>query len=514
MNLKRYGSADHIALPRSTPIKQCVSTAAIQNFIRQIEEDELELHSLIMVRNGHVVAEGQWAPYELEASHLLNSLSKSFTSTAIGMAIAEGLLSLDDSVISFFPEEVTPTIQANMSSLRVRHLLTMSTGHAVDTTPFMVGTDNWAKAFLEIPITHEPGTFFLYNTGATYMLSAILRKATGENLLDFLQPRLIEPLGMSGITSVTCPRGIHVGGFGMSMKTEDIAKFGLLYLQKGQWNGQRILSEKWVEEATASQIANGTDPNSDWAQGYGFQFWRCRHGAYRGDGAFGQFCIVLPEQNTVIAMTGGVMEMQSVLDVVWEHLLPGLQSGPANQDPKQQEHLGEMLNSLAYPLPSSKPSSPEAWKWSGKSYKVGPNEAGITEISFDFSGEDVVFSFRDREGEQLIRIRKEGWSENTIRIAGTVMRAKATGGWRMKNKWVMTLRFVETPFCDTWTCHFVNDSVKVSVERNVWVMPGLSTDGLLPELTGYQFADRDMWIGNGMGREEALSDFQDRSCHR
>ena len=137
------------------------------------------------------------------------------------------------------------------------------------------------------------------------MLSAIVQKATGKTVLDYLRPRLFEPLGIENPTWETSPQGISLGGYGLSIRTEDIARFGQLYLQKGKWQGKQLVPAAWVEAATARQTSNGSNPKSDWDQGYGYQFWRCRHGAYRGDGAFGQFCIVMPEQDAVVAITSG-----------------------------------------------------------------------------------------------------------------------------------------------------------------------------------------------------------------
>ena len=311
-------------LPRSKPHEQNISATSIHNFIEAIRIQEIEVHSFMLVKNGHVVAETTWSPYDPDDPHVMNSLSKSFTSTAIGLAIDEGKLSLDDRVITFFPDEVTDEIAENMANLKVRHLLTMSTGHSEAPMLATKKGDNWVKEFLISPIEHEPGTHFVYNTAATYMLSAILTKVTGMKLLDYLQPRLFEPLGMTDISTTTCPRGIHYGGSGMRVKVEDVAKFGLLYLQKGLWEGKQIIPEEWIEEATKKQISNGDDPDSDWSQGYGFQFWRCKHGAYRGDGAFGQYCIVFPEEDAVVAITSGWMDMGDILDQVWTHLLPGI----------------------------------------------------------------------------------------------------------------------------------------------------------------------------------------------
>src|SRR5207248_10952810 len=155
------------------------------------------------------------------------------------------------------------------------------------------------------------------------------------------------PLGIENPTWETSPQGISAGGFGLSIRTEDIAKFGQLYLQKGKWQGRQLVPEAWVEAATARQTSNGSSPKSDWDQGYGYQCWRCRNGAYRGDGAFGQYCIVLPEQDAVIAITSGVKDMQGVLNVVWDKLLPGLQASPVAPDDAARKKLEVALKGLS-----------------------------------------------------------------------------------------------------------------------------------------------------------------------
>jgi len=174
------------------------------------------------------------------------------------------------------------------------------------------------------------------NTPGSYMLSAIVQKVTGQTVLDYLRPRLFEPLGIENPEWGSSPQGVTFGGWGLKIRTEDIAKFGQLYLQQGKWHGKQLVPAAWVEQATAKQVSNGSDPTKDWDQGYGFQFWRCRHHAYRGDGANGQFCIVLPEQDAVIAITADTRDMQAELNVVWDKLLPALHAKrlPANK-PKQ-----------------------------------------------------------------------------------------------------------------------------------------------------------------------------------
>ncbi len=188
-------------------------------------------------------------------------------------------LTVDDKVVSFFPNEVPATVSANLAAMRVKDLLTMATGHDKDSTGALRSDpdQNWVKAFLAQPVEHEPGTFFVYNSGATYMLSAIIQKVTGQPLLVYLKPRLFDPLGIEGADWETDPKGIATGGWGLRVRTEDIAKFGQLYLKKGLWNGKRILPEAWIEDATKFQIQSkgGSRPKeeNDWLQGYGYQFW-------------------------------------------------------------------------------------------------------------------------------------------------------------------------------------------------------------------------------------------------
>jgi len=470
---------------RSDPESQGIRSEAILGFLRRIGADALDLHSLMIVKNGHLVAEGAWAPYRMDVPHVMNSLSKSFTSTAIGLAVDEGRLSLDDPVISFFPEEVTPAIADNMKELRIRHLLSMTTGHTVDTIPIMHASPdgNWVKAFLETPIERPPGTHFLYNTGASYMLSAILHRATGEQLLDWLRPRLLEPLGITGVTTMVCPRGIHAGGYGMFMTVSDVAKFGQLYLQEGVWEGKRILSAEGVRTATAKQTDNGDNPESDWNQGYGFQFWRCRHGAYRGDGAFGQFCIVIPHKQAVIAITAGLGDMQAVLNAVWDELLPGMEDAPIGQaDAAARRELEERLQSLAYPAATSGETG-DAAKWSGRVWRIADNPV-IRTLTLSFADGGAEVALGTPGGEQRFRVGHGEWAEGLLRFPGFDVPLCASGRWIGRDAYEIDLRYIGQAFHDRLTCQFGDNRLKIGVARNVGFVPRLSDFLLPPELHG------------------------------
>jgi CubicO group peptidase (beta-lactamase class C family) len=340
-------------LPRSSPESQGVSSEAILDFVTAADASIDTMHSFMLLRHGQVLTEGWWAPEAHDVPHVLWSLSKSFTSTAVGLAISEGKLQLDDSILQFFPEEAPENPSDYLKAMRVRDLLTMSTGHA--TEPKRTDEEPWVRTFLHHPVKYPPGTHFLYNTSATYLLSAIVQKVTGQTVLEYLRPKLFTPLGIANPQWASSPQGISIGGYGLSLCTEDIARFGQMLLQQGRWNGQQLVPQDWITLATTREVSNAhpPDPNSDWKQGYGFQFWRCRHNAYRGDGRDGQFCIVLPDQDAVVVMTARNRNMAAQLNLVWEKLLPGFHSAPLPENPAAAAALKSKLLSLqARPAPA------------------------------------------------------------------------------------------------------------------------------------------------------------------
>jgi CubicO group peptidase (beta-lactamase class C family) len=463
-------------LPRSTPEAQGIPSSAILRFVDDAERTIDALHSVMVLRHGHVVAEGWWEPYERDDPHTLWSLSKSFTSTGIGLAVAEGKLSLDDTVLSFFPEDAPANPSDNLEAMRVRDLLRMNTGqHAEDLERFSFDEKEvpLTRAFLALPVAHKPGTHFVYNTAATYMLSAIVQKVTGMTLLDYLRPRLFEPLGIRNPTWDASPQGITLGGYGLSVTTEDIARFGQLYLQKGAWQGRRLLPAAWVEEATALQTSNGSNPASDWDQGYGYQFWRCRHGVYRGDGAFGVYCIVMPEQDAVVAITSGVRDMQAVLNLVWDDLLAAMGRDARPPDEAAQQRLARKMASLTLPPPKGRPTSPLAREVSGRVYALAGNDGPITAVGLD-AGDATTLVVRSGEREDRVACgfgewRRGGALPLTGRhyAPGTEEPVAASGAWTADDTFTAKACFYRTSFCSTLTLRFAGDELFVDQEMNV-----------------------------------------------
>ncbi len=464
-------------LPRSSPEKQGISSTAIRRFLDAVDKSGLEFHSVMLVRHGHVVAEGWWSPFAPELKHTLYSLSKSFTSTAVGMAVADGKLTVEDPVISFFPDDLPAGMSDNLAAMKVRHLLTMNTGHAVDTMGSIrdAGHDNWAKAFLSVPVEHAPGSHFLYNTGATYMLSAIVQKLTGRTVLDFLSERLFKPLGIEGADWETDPKGISVGGFGLRVRTEDIAKFGQLYLQKGMWNGKQLLPAQWVEDATKKQTTSQGGDN-DWSQGYGYQFWRCKPepGFYRGDGAFGQFCIVIPQMDAVVAITAESFDLQRSMTLVWENLLPAMQEGRLPKNKAEHNLLKADLEKLALkPLPVIMNSSMAAGI-SGKSYKLAPNDWGLESIVFQLNGNNCRVTLTGAGSSQTIDCGLGRWvaAGNEKKEKGLFSlpfrtsvptKIAACAAWQNENTLALQWKYIENVHGDLLTCVFDGDQVTISL---------------------------------------------------
>jgi len=472
-----------VALPRSEPEREAVSSKGIIEFLDAISTSKHEMHSIMILRHGKVIAEGWWDPYRPELKHTLYSLSKSFTSTAVGFAVAEKKLSVNDKVISFFPDKLPSSVTPYLSDLTIKDLLSMSAGQAPDPTGPVVITDDWIRSFLATPILNKPGSVFLYNSAATYMLSAIVQKVTGQKIIDYLAPRLFKPLGIEGIDWETDPSGINVGGWGLRVKTEDIARFAQLYLQKGKWNGKQILPEAWVEEATTFKIDNAPGlsqerkDSSDWRQGYCYQFWRSRHNSFRGDGAFGQYALVLPEEDAIIAITSETTDMQGELNLVWQYLLPAMHADRSSLNNSDAMDLKKRLALLKLPLPAKADSTFKISPVTGKNYKIEANSKNIENILFTVNADVITLTFKIKNDSYPISFGEGKWLEGKTNMPGPSLVELAKNhfaglppsqiagaySWKSPNVLEMRLRFIDSPHSLIMTFTFTNDTISADM---------------------------------------------------
>ncbi|HEY2172955.1 MAG TPA: serine hydrolase domain-containing protein [Mycobacteriales bacterium] len=441
------------SLPFSSPAAQGVDARGLHAFLDTIEAaPDIEPHSLMVLRHGHVVAQGWWAPYSADRRHLLYSLSKSFTSTAAAFAAAEGLLRLDDPVIAHFPELDAEVTDPRSRSMLVRHVASMASGHAEETWGEVIAADpvEPVRAFLKLPPDQDPGTIFAYNQSCTYTLAAIIQRASGQTLTDYLRPRLFDPLGIGAVAWQQHPAGRDLGFTGLHVTTDAIAALGQLYLQRGSWNGEQLLSEEWVAEATRSHVANAGE-NIDWRQGYGFQFWMSQHG-YRGDGAYGQFALVLPEQDAVVAITASTVAMQSLLDAAWKHVLPAL--GATAVDADADAGLRDRMSRLALPVLPVKPAPSESREtWSGVTFTPadGTCAAQPSLIGVGLADQKDGWQITLRESGSMINLRldTDGWR---VSDAADVPPTAVSGGWIDPQTLRFEVIFLETPHRLVVTC--------------------------------------------------------------
>lgn len=453
------------AFQESTPEELGIKSSTIFELIEKFEQEVDAVHSLMILRHGKLVSQGWWAPYQAESPHVLHSLSKSFTSTGIGIAVDEGILSLDDPVLEFFPELSPQDPSWQMRAMRIRDLLTMNTGHRQEPRLFNV-KKNWVRTFLHSEVEFKPGTHFQYNSAATYMLSAILQKVSGERLVEYLDKRLFQPLGIEKPHWDLCPDGINTGGWGLRVTTEDIAKLGQLYLQKGIWNGRRILSESWTQKATQKQTSNGSNPMSDWDQGYGYQFWMCRHDCFRGDGAFGQYCIVIPEYDMVIAITSGASNMGTIMNIIWDIMLPNIYNEALPSNPTSLERLNGKLNNLVLPTITS---TIKDIPLSKNAYKFNENKQGITFVSFENIKNQNIITFHTKNQSTKIQVGHQSFVRNNFKpilpfAANVGSTLGAQGQWIEDNVFKMKLYFIESPASITYTLEFDDEGNQITIK--------------------------------------------------
>jgi len=405
------------SLPTSSPEAQGVDPRAIRALVEAWEGSGIRPFALTIIRHGHVIASTTWAPYRAGDNVQKYSLSKTFAASAVGLAVSEGLVDLDATACSYFPEIADPGPRAK--AITVRNLLSMSSGHTTDTMTQLDPADP-VGAFLRIEPDEEPGSVFCYNQGCTLTLSAIVTKVSGQPLHDYLRPRLFDPLGIGEISWL--PFGPYDMGFaGLHIPFDAVARLGLMLLQGGEYGASRILTQAWTDDAMSIHIPNGPE-NPDWSQGYGYQMWKSRHG-WRGDGAFGQLCLVLREADLVVAVGAQVEDMQLELDLVWEHLLPGLSDAPLPGP--YDDDLDAFLAARTLPtLRSSTEPSLGRYELVATG-AAAPMVAATGRVTLDARG----MTIDDGLGPVTVPLGDSEWLRVPVSVAGLTTEVSGTGGW-------------------------------------------------------------------------------------
>lgn len=433
---------------------------AIAKFFEECKAAKADIHSIKIIRNGELYFKAVPAPYTTKIKHQLYSLSKSFTSTAIGMLCDDGIITVDDRVVDIFKDKCPEKISKNLSKMKIKHLLSMNTGHEVCQLPTIVNSDDLVKEFLAQDVPKEPGTHFAYNSAASFILSAIVTKYTNMSMLDFLTERLFKPLDIKNVVWDDY-HGISQGGIGLHLNVDDIAKFGVMYLNKGVYNGNRILSEKWIAEATVSHSDNHDNGPLDWSSGYGYQIWINAQEGFRGDGACGQLCVVLPETNAVIAITAETDIMQPELTAAVE-----LARNITGESKISEKELTERINSLYAPEKTK-----EIENIPDGIYNCSENGLGITQLYFEKEDKNLVLNISNGKEQQRMVFGCGEYVYNNVKLrhfTPTIVsfsikhspeKSEFAGYYTCGEKLALTLRQLDNPHLVKIECEFAGDSL-------------------------------------------------------
>lgn len=453
------------ALPTASPVAKGMSADAISRFLDDVEADGLELHALVVWRDGAVVTEGYRWPYQPDGQRILHSVAKSFTACAIGLLIDEGRLSLDDNIAQFFPH-IDIGGEPRHARLTVEDLLTMRSGHASEVSGSIWRSiaSSWVDEYFRIPMAHEPGTVHVYSSAASYMLSAIVTRVTGETIHAYLKPRLFEPLGIVGERWDIGPDGINPGGNGITACLSDALRLGILHAQGGVWEGCRILPAEWVERATKAQGS----------EAYGYH-WVIGPHYFAAIGQFVQAVFVYPEAQGIVAVAGAIKESKLLLPHLNRHF-------PVAFDHRGSETadtaLATRIASWNKPWPVVS-ASDDFGRLAGRRWLIDANEPGVTEMGFDSEGGEFIFWMNDREGRQSIPVGAGEWVAGRSTLAGAELHhgyrlfdvpSIAAASWDGPDRLTMTCHFVESAFRDTITIHFAGKDV--TLDRNVNINSG------------------------------------------
>lgn len=397
----------HVCTPESVGIP----SDAIERFYKEIEILKMPLHSFLLLRHGKLITEGYWSPHTSEELHIVYSVSKSITSLAVGFCIEESLLKLTDKVVDILADIIDYPIDAFTKGMTVRHLLTMCSGHpcATDRT----GHD-WVRAYLSTPPPCPPGVMFNYDSMATHTLCAIIQKVTGMKMMDYLKPRLFDPLHIEGAYCFDDPMGINTGSRGVHCKTRDMAKLGQLFLQKGCWDGKQIVPAWWLEEATKKQINTPSNNiNLDGNKGYGYQFWRLRGDAYGCRGIGGQWIVVIPSSDIVWVSTGCLLGDEGsddlILRLFWSVIAPFVNSEPLPENPEVYARLSALSHGLSLPMPDGLIQGELLRFLPDKSYGFPSNDAGCSSIEFAKTNEGLSLTLYFGNENLCINAGLEKW---------------------------------------------------------------------------------------------------------
>lgn len=470
----------------STPELQGIDSSRLVKMMEYVQKKDKHIDSITIIRNGYLVADAYFYPYQKDFKHILHSCTKSVTSALVGIAIDKGyILSIDQPVIEFFPDRSFDNLDANKRAMTLKHLLTMSSGlECRDSYKYrwaglfeLIKSDDWTQHVLDLPMSNPPGEEYEYCNGVSFILSAIIQKSTGMRTLDFANQYLFSPLGITDVKWDASPQGIDVGWGKMWLKPHDMAKFGLLYLNKGRWNGKQIVSESWVEASTQGHVKDG-----EVFDRYGFQWRIDDNGFYMAAGHGGQFIYIVPEKNLVVVFTSilGGMDFFFPYRLLKKYVIPSaVSSAPLPENPEKNASLSAIIQKNANSNSADRvPALPElAMKISGKKYTFDPNDIGLKTLTLIFrqNSSEAEIEWVQKDLRVLLSIGLD----NVYRFTGDdENRWARKGGWKTGDKFISYYHRVGFTSKGLATIKFENNKALLTIDQVMW--PTLRLTGFCP----------------------------------
>lgn len=389
---------------KNIQLAERINIGALCDFIKECKADGTDIRAFQCVKDNTVLAKVAIEPFSFEEPMLVYSLSKSFTSACVGIAQSEGLLNIEERIVDIFPEKCPEVISENLAKMRIKDCLCMTSGHDACIFSQLRYEADPVGYFLAQPVAYEPGTTFVYSTAATYICGAAVEKRSGMRLIDYLYEKVLSKMGIEKPEWRRCLDGSCHGGTGLIISSDIVTKFGIMIRDGGVYNGKQIVPAEWIKTASSIHAETPRSRTPDWAAGYGYQFWMNAKEGFRGDGAYGQLCMIFPKRNMVFTMLCESASMQKEVDSIYK-LLDVIEIA----DDSHYEELKTLSENLYKPAKNSK-------TFESRHYSPAENIADIREIKLDGSDDGITVTLECSFGTQKIECGNGFYKKNSLSL--------------------------------------------------------------------------------------------------
>lgn len=456
----------------ATPEEVGISSASILKFMKELEFKEIPMHSLLIIRYGKLVAETYYSPYKKESLHRMFSVTKSFTSIAIGLLAESGLLSLEDKIADYFPEMLPESgVHPYIAETTIKDMLKMSSAHENTTYKFDLEKD-WVKSFFNITPSHYPGSIFSYDTSSSHTLAALVEKLTGVKMLDYLRSKFLNDLEFSKDSYIISdPDGVSMGGSGLMATPMDLAKVAWTIIREGKWEDKQLLPKWYLEEAIKNQIDTSVKGGTtEEKQGYGYQIWRIRNDGYALFGMGGQLAICIPKEDLLIITTADTQGMgggvQAIYDTFWSEVYDNLSNKTLTEDKEKFDALQSVLRENQIKPVKGELFNSKVNTVNGSTYKFNENSMGLENIKIEWEENSGIFFFENKNGKHELRF---GIGEH---IEGKFphynMNCVTSGAWGLENTFIIKSHIIDESIGSIQIqIHFTNDAEVVVFMKKI-----------------------------------------------